>query len=214
MQYRGIVRDLTQDLMSSARTARDNSITYAGKGMRYAGKSAGAVLLAAGITAAMLGIGNKQHAYAADFVTPPRIEVNYAGGQTYTTTTDNANNAGDHTPDNDIDMNVSNSMIKSPIEAFIDNVQNPMKSGIWELKTRAYDIGDTTCASGAPIHEVYLNGNSVGVLTGVDDDWSITSLNVTPHVTLGANNLVKVDIDTQNPETGNCSISVDYFELE
>src|SRR3989344_7594011 len=57
-------------------------VSYAQKlRLMYLVNPAVAAILAAGITAAMLGIGHKEKAYAADFVTPPKIEVQYAGGQ-------------------------------------------------------------------------------------------------------------------------------------
>ena len=122
--------------------------------------------------------------------TPPAIAA------TYKTDEDNANNAGDHIADNDLDDYLYRDDLQAPIEFYIEN-DIPLGSiETATLTLYAWDVDDYRRVTDGEKDMVYFNNHYVGDLTGANDEWSTSHFTIEPSwVKLGNNNLVKVTID-------------------
>src|SRR3989344_4232709 len=178
MQYRGIVRDLTQDLMSSARTARDNSITYAGKAARTVKTPVYAVLLAGGLGITALGlVGNKVYASHAGDPQCQGVSV---------VQTDNTGNGGVGGADGDMDKLVNNLDSEHPIEFKI----TVPSAGPYNLTLKAYGVNTSIP------DKVNFAGSYIGDLTGDNFLWSDSVYPVT--VGSSGDKLVEIIVDNNN----------------
>lgn len=229
--------------MDSARTARDNTISYAGKGMRYAGRSTGAVLLAAGITATMLGIGYGNKVNAGDQISQPTRVVYATGvpegtcppntaegtkGTIRWTTCDNANNSSPNTN-------------PTPGQRTADNPPNPGGPGDIDMTVsntdpwhpiEVYDnisinpalassalVKTRICVPGQRV-DFYVNNNFLGSIGNTTTNgcaspanYSVFSFPVNTLNLFQGDNLAKWVIDPLNPASGNTAI-VDYVSIE
>lgn len=62
------------------------------------------------------------------------------------------------------------------------------------IEIRNFDI-DEWYTQDPEVDDVYLNGVHIGVLTGVDDDWTWSTFTPSPSLILAGNNLIEIDID-------------------
>src|SRR3954467_4787884 len=114
---------------------------------------------------------------------------------TYYTNSDNENNLGTHVADNDMDVSLGNNNGIPPIE-FNVNVASLPHSSAW-MTVRALDVDEEQ----GEIDLVYINGHLLGKLTGSDNVWSSTALNVNPAWLVQGQNLVRIDVDTSGDAT-------------
>jgi len=123
------------------------------------------------------------------------------------TTIDNENNANTHVADGDMDLYLYNSNSVHPIEfdIFVSN----MAFTSAQLSILAYDIDETS----GEIDRVAFNGVTVGYLTGANNQWSTTVLDINPAlVNPGPSgvNLVQVFVDINN---AGWATTVDWGQL-
>ncbi|OGE10626.1 hypothetical protein A3A60_02930 [Candidatus Curtissbacteria bacterium RIFCSPLOWO2_01_FULL_42_26] len=209
-------------------------VSYAQKlRLMYLVNPAVAAILAAGITAAMLGLYSGK-VNAADSVTQ-HTRVVYADtvpsecppaegskGNTYWTTCDNANNSSpktnptpsERTGDNDVGTLAHNAQSKHPVEFYI-NIPNTSAA---TLMIKAFDVESSdpnADGCGYPeVDKVYINNNYTGNLVGVAADWSISSFNVPASYLNAGDNLVKIVIDPDHPNDGCIGMMLDYGALD
>ncbi len=125
-----------------------------------------------------------------------------ASSRSYITTADNENNAGTGSPDYDMYPANPACIFRNdplhPIE-FRLMVENPPAFSQAQLSLSVYDVDeqDTTCAE---VDQVYLNGTNIGKLTGANEVWSTTVLNVNPSLVRTGANLAQIRINTSNCE--------------
>jgi uncharacterized repeat protein (TIGR01451 family) len=127
-------------------------------------------------------------------------------GSTYFTTTDNENNAGTGTADGDLDLYFDNSDSRHPIEFNINVTTAPGGSVPTYLAIRAEDVDEES----GEIDYVYLNDptrtSAIGHLSGANNVWSTTLLDVTGAVNAGDN---RVDITIAD----NWMLEVDWGQI-
>jgi len=116
---------------------------------------------------------------------------------TYKTDEDNANNAGAHIPDYDMDVYLFRSSPKAPIEFYIENNVSLTSITSAKLTLYSWDVDDyRRLGSQGERDMVYFNGHYVGDLTGADDKWSTSTFTIKPAwIKMGNENLVKITID-------------------
>lgn len=125
-----------------------------------------------------------------------------ASSRSYITTEDNENNALTGTPDFDMYPALRSCMFRNhplhPIE-FRVLVDNPPSFSQAQLSLKVWDVDeqDNTCPE---VDKVYLNNTHVGNLTGANNIWSTTVLDVLPSLVRTGSNLVQVYINTRNCE--------------
>ncbi len=128
-----------------------------------------------------------------------------ASVNTFLTANDNENNAHTGSPDFDMFPQTTQCIFRNnplqPIEFNINAASLPSPLNNAQLSLRVYDIDeqDPECAE---VDVVRFNNNQVGTLTGADDVWSTTILDINPALVQAGNNLVSVDINTSG-----CGIS-------
>lgn len=132
------------------------------------------------------------------------------------TTDDNENNALQGIPDFDMDNYLFNDDPITPIEFNIVIQETIIESA--QLSLYAYDVDETGAPGYLPeLDEIYVNGNFVGSLTGANDEWSTTVLNINPAFLIpgpNANNLIEVFVDVLNPETNSVwAVQIDWGQL-
>jgi len=138
-------------------------------------------------------------------------------GAAYLTADDNENN--EHTGCLDEDMYPGRSDCvygTDPIHPIEFNISIPSLPSFEtaQLSIRAWDVDE----GGDPAYppecversEVYLNGEFVGYLSGVDEVWSTSVFNIDPTLVQEGDNLVQVYVDVDN--CGTC-IQVDWGQL-
>ena len=124
------------------------------------------------------------------------------------TTQDNQDNAGSGVGDCDMDVYLFNDSPIQPIE-FTINIPDASGVSAVDLLLLNWDIDE----SSGEVDEVYFNGNFAGTLTGADNTWSTTALALDPAwIATGDNNLVRVDIDVNNPSP-NWAVTLDWGQL-
>jgi hypothetical protein len=114
---------------------------------------------------------------------------------TYYTNSDNENNAHTHVADNDMDVSLGNASGIHPIEFNINVASQPTHSAV--LTLRAYDVDEEQ----GEVDEVSVNGHYIGRLTGANDAWSVTALNINPAFLVQGQNLVQVNVDASGDPT-------------
>ena len=143
-----------------------------------------------------------------------------ASSRSYITTADNENNAGTGSPDYDMYPANPNCLFRNdplqPIE-FRLQVNSPPAFSDAQLALSVYDV-DEQDADCAEVDQVYLNGTYVGKLTGANDVWSTTVLNINPSLVRTGSNLAQVRINTTNCEyearpEGRWCTAVDWGQL-
>jgi len=154
-------------------------------------------------------------------VTPTPTTCPGAGSYSFITTDDNENNALTGSPDYDMYPAFSECMYRNnplhPIEfrIFANALPSPLSSA--QLALRVYDVDeqDPTCPER---DQVFFNGTPVGYLTGANQVWSTTVLNIDPALVQLGGNLVQVYINTLgcadpgDPEGWWCT-AVDWGQL-
>ena len=121
------------------------------------------------------------------------------------TTRDNQNNAGSGVGDCDMDTYLYNNSLIQPIEF---TVSVPDATGVTnaELLLLNWDVDEDT----GEVDQVYFNNNYAGILVGVNEAWSTTTLLINPAWVVTGDNLVRIDIDT----TGlNRAVKTDWGQL-
>ncbi len=124
------------------------------------------------------------------------------------TTTDNENNSLEGIPDYDMDTYLFNTSSISPIEFNIFIKEQQINKAT--LLLYAWDIDETS----GEVDEVYVNGHYVGNLTGANQQWSTTLLDIDPsYLVPGPNgkNLIQIKIDVNG--YGNWAVNVDFGQL-
>lgn len=101
------------------------------------------------------------------------------------TTRDNEDNAGTHVCDNDMDQTIFKTDSIAPIE-FTINVPYADDLTSTELLLLANDVDF------GEIDKVYFNGHDAGDLTGANNEWSTTSLDLDPAWVMQGDNLVQI----------------------
>jgi len=120
------------------------------------------------------------------------------------TTRDNQNNAGSGVGDCDMDAYLYNNSLIQPIE-FTINVPNTTITSA-ELLLLNWDVDEDT----GEVDQVYFNNHSAGILVGVNEAWSTTTISINPAWVVTGDNLVRIDIDT----TGlNRAVKTDWGQL-
>jgi hypothetical protein len=126
----------------------------------------------------------------------------------YFLTTDNENNALTGTADGDMDVYMYNDDPLHPIEFNIFTNDAVISSA--QLSILAYDID----WDGGERDQVYVNGNYVGDLTGVNNTWTTSVFNFNPAFLIAgtnAKNLIRIMIDVNNVH--NWAVTVDWAQI-
>jgi hypothetical protein len=118
-----------------------------------------------------------------------------AAQATYYTNSDNENNAHTGVADNDMDVSLGNANGIHPIEFNINVASVPTNSAV--LTIRALDVDEED----GEVDEVRVNGHYIGRLSGANNVWSVTALNIDPAFLIAGNNLVQVNVDTSGDPT-------------
>ena len=182
-QERGLVGRLMHDLADAGITARDRTITYAGRAARSIKTPAYAVVIAGGITAAMLGISGAGKTYAGPGCTG-----------TYVTSSDNVGNGGMGPPDNDMNVMLRNLYVNHPGEFKINSdlieLQIDSNDGNGEDAILIYCGSLTINQSSAELKigangvnmsvsdKIFVNGHYEGDLSGSDGSDSVSTFTV------------------------------------
>ena len=124
------------------------------------------------------------------------------GGATYYTDSDNEDNAGTGSSDNDMDNRLFNTDPEYPIEFNID-VNGPMPTESATLTIRGNDVDEEL----GEIDTVFFNGNRLGTLSGEDGLDSSTRFSVDPAYVQPGNNLVEITI------SNGWALTVDWGQL-
>ena len=120
------------------------------------------------------------------------------------TTQDNQNNAGSGVGDCDMDTYLYNNSLIQPIE-FTINVPNTTITSA-ELLLLNWDVDENSGEE----DQVYFNDHYAGILVGVNEAWSTTTISINPAWVATGDNLVRIDIDT----TGlNLAVKTDWGQL-
>ena len=135
--------------------------------------------------------------------------IAFAASGTFFTTTDNEDNGGSGSADGDMDIDLFNTDPLSPIEFNIDIGAAPLPPTTAYLVIRAWDVDEEA----GQLDEVFLNGTSLGYLYGDNNIWTNSVFDVPVGLLQANNNLVRVDIDTQNPGGGHWYVQVDWGQL-
>jgi len=129
----------------------------------------------------------------------------------YVTDLDNENNAFTGTPDEDMDVYMWNYYTNHPIEFNIFINEATVTSA--QLSILNWDID---WSSGERDH-VFINGNSVGYLTGTNESWSTSVFTVNPaYIVPGPSgkNRVQIYVDEDNPPPNSSwAVTVDWGQL-
>ena len=106
--------------------------------------------------------------------------------------------------DCDMDTYLYNNSLIQPIE-FTINVPNTTITSA-ELLLLNWDVDEDT----GEVDQVYFNNHSAGILVGVNEAWSTTTISINPAWVVTGDNLVRIDIDT----TGlNRAVKTDWGQL-
>jgi len=129
----------------------------------------------------------------------------------YVTTTDNEDNALTGNPDGDMDYYLFNDDPLHPIEFNIFINESVITTA--QLSILAYDID---WASGE-VDQVWVNGNYLGNLSGVNNTWSTSVFNIPPGFIVpgpAGKNLIRIDVDVNNPPPNSSwAVEVDWGQL-
>ena len=121
------------------------------------------------------------------------------------TTRDNQNNAGSGVGDCDLDTYLYNNSPLQPIE-FTINVPDATGVTSADLLLLNWDVDENS----GEVDQVYFNNNYAGILVGVNEAWSTTTLSIDPAWVATGDNLVRINIDT----TGlNLAVKTDWGQL-
>ncbi|MFZ5857265.1 MAG: hypothetical protein ACOYZ6_10580, partial [Chloroflexota bacterium] len=114
---------------------------------------------------------------------------------TYFTGTDNENNAHTGAADNDMDVEIYNDDPLHPIEFNIAVPVGGLPTTDAYLTVRAFDVDEEQGQK----DEVFLNGTSLGFLSGTNNTWNTSAYEIPAGVLVEGNNLVQINVDTLNP---------------
>jgi large repetitive protein len=114
---------------------------------------------------------------------------------TYYQNTDNENNAHTHVADNDMDISLGNAAGVHPVEFNLNVASVPTNSSV--ITIRALDVDEEQ----GEVDNVSINGHLLGHLSGANDTWSVTALNIDPAFLVVGNNLIQIDVDTSGDAT-------------
>ena len=145
--------------------------------------------------------------FALVLAVSPALAAPSALAGSYLTTTDNENNAGTGSSDNDLDAYMSNDDENHPIEFNIVIPVGGLPTTSASLLIRANDVDEEQ----GEIDEVFVNGTSVGNLYGANDIWSNTTFSLpTSGMLVEGNNLIQVYIDQND---AGWLLEVDYGQI-
>ncbi len=128
---------------------------------------------------------------------------------TYFTTTDNENNAHTGVADGDMDVDIYNTLTNEPIEFNINVPVGGLPTNEAILAIYAYDVDEEAGQK----DQVFLNGTSLGFLSGNNNVWSTTAFVIPTGLLVEGNNLVFIDVDTLTPGTINWLVRVDWGQI-
>ncbi len=120
------------------------------------------------------------------------------------TTDDNDNNAGEGIPDDDLDATICSGDANAPIEFNILVTETSIQSAA--LSVLAFDVDEES----GELNQVYVNDVYAGTLSGADNLWSTTVLDLDPAVVMPGWNSVRIQLDAG--EGGWCTM-VDWSQL-
>jgi hypothetical protein len=120
---------------------------------------------------------------------PPSPFKQSVNGELFTTT-DNENNAGTGIADGDMDVYLFRYDNYTPIEFNIYWSGGSTPANV-QLLLSAWDVDETS----GEVDYVFFNGVQVGSMTGANDEWSTTVINIDPGLLQAGNNRVQVTID-------------------
>lgn len=116
--------------------------------------------------------------------------VSAGTGATYTTYTDNENNSYTGSADGDMDRTMSSWYSRYPIEFNINADRLPGENAV--LAVYAFDVDEES----GEIDRVYFNGTEIGHLSGNNQIWNTTVLNVPRHLVKKGKNTVKITVSS------------------
>ncbi len=124
------------------------------------------------------------------------------------TTIDNENNLNEGIADGDMDYYLYNTSSIHPIEFNIfiqsENLINP------QLVLYGWDVDETQ----GEVNHIYVNDNFIGMMTGANNQWSTTILNIAPgFLNTGENNknTIKILVDVNN--VGEWATEIDWAQI-
>ncbi len=132
-------------------------------------------------------------------------------GETYLTNTDNENNALEGVADFDLDNFITRGDDRSPIE-FNINLTGDLPTESAHLTLRTFDIDEKS----GEIDNVYLNGNFIGFLTGMNGQWSTSVFEVDKDFIVAGNNLIEIQVNAGYPDVTSSikwAVTVDWAQL-
>ncbi|MFM1920524.1 MAG: hypothetical protein RLZZ303_2158 [Candidatus Hydrogenedentota bacterium] len=136
---------------------------------------------------------------------PPSKQVEKQNDELFTTT-DNQNNTGTGVPDGDMDAYLFDDDFGAPIEFDIAWFGAPAPTSP-KLLINAFDVDE----SDGEVDGVFLNGTRLGTLTGANDEWSTTVLDIPPSLLVPGNNRVRITIDEATD--GVWAVEVDWGQI-
>ncbi len=128
---------------------------------------------------------------------------------TYFTTTDNENNAHTGSADGDMDVEVWNDDVFEPVEFNISVPAGGLPATDSFLAIRAFDVDEEQGQK----DEVFLNGTSLGFLSGTDGTWNTSPFEIPAGLLVEGNNLVNIEVDTLNPGDPSWLVVVDWGQI-
>jgi uncharacterized repeat protein (TIGR02543 family) len=124
-------------------------------------------------------------------------------GHTILLGSDNEDNAYSGQPDGDMDVFVRNSYPTHPIEVRleVEETQLPQESAVLAIK--AFDVDEES----GEIDTVYWNGVEIGRLSGTDQTWNTTVLEVPLNLIRSGGNYVEITV------SNGWVVKIDWFQL-
>ncbi|MCM1047987.1 MAG: InlB B-repeat-containing protein [Clostridiales bacterium] len=147
---------------------------------------------------------------------------------TYVTTKDNENNAGTGVADDDIDQYIRQTDSRMPIEANIFIPKGELPTQSCYIAVRTYDVdwqGDDRFPNIAEYDKLFVNGERVGTLTGLDELWNTSYYKVPLSCLKEGKNTIRIEVwdctdkskfwDENPPlvKNENWMISIDWMQL-
>jgi uncharacterized repeat protein (TIGR02543 family) len=138
-----------------------------------------------------------------------QVTAAQAAPGTYFTTDDNEDNAHTGVADGDMDVDIWNYYAEHPIEFNINVPAGGLPTSNAYLTIRAYDVDEEQGQK----DEVFLNGTSLGFLSGTNGTWNTTPLAIPAGVLVEGNNLVQINVDTLHPTVPTWLVKIDWGQI-